>query len=479
MDKEVFYAHISDKNQYQSARDHCRNAAHYASLALTPIGLSHTAYLAALLHDMGKFKKEFNDYLLDAAILHKPVKRGSVNHTFAGVRFVLNQWHNTDEFGYSEITAELLAFAIGSHHGLFDCIDENRNSGFLYRLEKEGTHYTEASKNFLLQCANQAELNDLFQHSVEEISPVLTKISGLPQQQKDEIANSEIYFYLGLLARMLLSAVIEGDRRDTAEFMDGASFPQWPTNMCGTWSECLCRMEQKLQQFPSDKPIDLARQSISNRCAAFAQRPSGVYRLNVPTGGGKTLSSLRYALAHAKRWNKSRIIFTSPLLSILDQNARIIRTYVGDDHLILEHHSNLVKPSDGNGELNRLELLTESWDCPIIITTLVQLLNVLYSGDTSSIRRFHALCNSIIVIDEYEIIGLNLKSQLNQGFRGLVLFLLTLKIADKAIHRRQYAQNIINALIHRLDAARDNHLTLKMLGFILADQCFQLFDQIL
>ena len=173
----------------------------------------------------------------------------------------------------------------------------------------------------------------------------------------------------------------------------------------------------------------------------FADKPKGIYRLNVPTGGGKTLGSLRYALAHAEKHNLKRLIFVSPLLSILEQNAAVIREYIGDDSLILEHHSNVVLSNQTSEQLDERELLLQSWESPIVITTLVQLLNSMFGGKTSSIRRFQALCESVIVIDEYEIIGLNLKSQLNQGFRGLVLFLLTLKIADKAIHRRQYAQN--------------------------------------
>lgn len=404
MADEVFYAHIKEDGSGQLVQDHCRNTAQYASKAVAHIGLLHTAYLAGLLHDAGKFKTQFNEYLMDAVLRHKPVRRGSVNHTFAGVQFVLENWHDTGELGYNEITAEFLAFAIGAHHGLFDCIGEDRESGFHYRQTKTGIGYEESMGNFFRQCADQSELNHLFELSVEEITPILEKISELPQQQDDGLANSEIYFYTGLLERMLLSAVEEGDRRDTAEFMDNAVFPQWPADMRGIWSDCLDRMQRKLREFPSIKPIDRARQTISDRCAVFAQKPGGVYRLNVPTGGGKTLASLRYALTHAKQWNKMRIVFTSPLLSILDQNAQVIRNFVADDSLILEHHSNLVKPAERTEELDKLELLTENWNSPIIITTLVQLLNTIFSGKTGAIRRFHALCNSVIVIDEVQTV---------------------------------------------------------------------------
>lgn len=136
MRETIFYAHISEDERYQTVQQHCRNAANYASSVVGNIGLSSSGYLAALLHDMGKFKFEFTEYLMDAVVRRKPVKRGSVNHTFAGVRFILENWHCSEKLSYSDITAELLAFVIGSHHDLFDCIDEKQESGFSYRQAK-------------------------------------------------------------------------------------------------------------------------------------------------------------------------------------------------------------------------------------------------------------------------------------------------------------------------------------------------------
>ena len=171
------------------------------------------------------------------------------------------------------------------------------------------------------------------------------------------------------------------------------------------WTDRLAFLEAELAKtFTQETPLPLVRQRISDLCANAAVPSKGVYRLNVPTGGGKTLSAARFALTHAAAQNKSRIIFTAPLLSILDQNAQIIRRYVGDDTLILEHHSNLVEPDTVPEHMQELELLTASWESPIIITTLVQLLNTCFSGKNSALRRFHALCNSVIVIDEVQTV---------------------------------------------------------------------------
>lgn len=400
----VYLAHISQDKRKQTVAEHCCGTAQYASDSLKAVGMSDTAYLASVMHDMGKCKEEYSSYLRNAVDGEVNAKRGSVNHSFAGARFVLDRWHDSEKLGYEEITAELLAFAIGSHHGLFDCVDERQNSGFYHRQTKEGIGYRESVENYLRQCTPEEELDARFAASVQEMTPIIEKISTLSRQEDGELANGETFFYLGLLARMLLSAVIEGDRRDTAVFMSGESFLRCPENMRPIWSDCLNRMEAKLNSFSMDKDINRARRAISDTCASFADRPGGVYRLNVPTGGGKTLSSLRYALTHAKRWNKSRIIFTSPLLSILDQNAEIIRDYIGNNSLILEHHSNFADPNNTLEQLQNVELLMDSWEAPVIITTLVQLMNTCFSGKTSSVRRFHSLTNSIIVIDEVQTV---------------------------------------------------------------------------
>lgn len=414
---QAFLAHIAPDGREQTAEAHCRNTAEIAAKALLAIGLSKTAFLAGLLHDAGKFKNEFMAYLREA-VSGENAMRGSVNHTFAGVRYLLEQWHNAaDEFGYSDVTAELLAYAVGGHHGLFDCIDPNRKSGFFHRQTKEGIGYGESVCNYLKYCTGKKILDDLFCEAVQEVTPVLERIARIPC--KDALADEETIFYIGLLARMILSAVIEGDRTDTAAFMSGTVFPEHPNDMRPIWGERLAFLEHKLSEFPHEKPIDRARRSISDTCASAAVNPGGIYRLNVPTGGGKTLSSLRFALAHGKRWNKSRVIFTSPLLSILDQNAEIIRAYVGDDSLILEFHSNMAEPDETPERLRELELLAENFNSPIVITTLVQLLNTCFSGKTGSIRRFYALCNSVIVIDEVQTVPSKLLTLFNLAINFL------------------------------------------------------------
>lgn len=392
-----FYAHIRDngagETQKQTVTAHCHNTAQYAKACLASVGLGEAGYFSGLVHDLGKMKQEFSDYLL-----HGCGNRGSVNHTFAGCRMVLEQFHGEYAGTTADLTAELIACAVAGHHGLFDCVDEDGHSGFLHRMEKQNIGYAESKRNFLEQCVSEEALAKQFQKADAELLPIYEKIRSL---SKDD--GSEYFFYLELLARLLLSALIEGDRRDTAEFMNAVKYPANPAEAPGFWDPYLSRVEEKLNHFPKETPIQRTRGLLSDQCRTFAEKAGGIYRLNLPTGAGKTLSSLRYALAHAKTWGKQRIIFTSPLLSILEQNAAVIREYLGDDSIVLEHHSNVLR-TEGNEALDLRELAVESWNSPVIITTLVQLLNTLFDGKTTSIRRFWGLCNSVIVIDEVQTV---------------------------------------------------------------------------
>lgn len=396
----MYFAHFCEcpngERKLQTVEEHCRNSARFTQEALLPIGLGEVGYICGLLHDLGKMKQEFSDYLL-----YQKGARGSVNHTFAGCRMVLELFHNEMAQCEEDLSAELIAYAIGAHHGQFDCIDEDGRSGFLHRMEKANIGYTECKLRFLERCASLSELRQRFHAAHSELMRVYEKIATAATDHE------EYAFHLSLLARLLLSAVIDGDRRDTAEFMSNITYPEDPTDPHLFWDKYLAHMEKKLDLLPQNTDICRARRMISDQCRAFANEPCGIYRLNVPTGSGKTLSSLRYALAHAKKWGKKRLIFTSPLLSILEQNASVIKDYLGDDTIILEHHSNVIKPKDP-GELDERELAVDTWNAPVIITTLVQLLDTLFDGKTTAIRRFQSLCNSVIVIDEVQTVPIKM-----------------------------------------------------------------------
>lgn len=407
---------VDGKKYIQTVEEHCHGVAEIAAELLRDIGLEKTAYLAGMVHDLGKFSENFKNYIEKAADGEK-VQRGSVNHTFAGVRFLLEKHSDEQLSGFSDIVLEILAYAVGAHHGLFDCVDDNNNNGFTKRIQKDGIDYFNAAQEFIKICCSKQDIEDLLKQSEKEFLPVFNEIEKLADNADAKIQNTQITFYIGFLARLILSAIIEADRSDTSQFMNGYS-EKTVKNISEIWINCIKNVEQKLSTMPLDKPINETRAQISALCAEAGNLESGIYRLNLPTGAGKTLTSLRYALHHALKHNKKRIIFTMPLLSIIEQNAGIIHDYIGNEELILEHHSNIVE-TDENDELDKRELLVESWDVPIIITTMVQMLNTLFAGKTANIRRMQALCNSIIVIDEVQTVPDKMLSLFNLALNFL------------------------------------------------------------
>lgn len=442
---------VDGKKYIQTVEEHCRGVAEIAAELLRDIGLEKTAYLAGMVHDLGKFSENFKNYIEKAANGEK-VQRGSVNHTFAGVRFLLKKHSDEQLSGFSDIILEILAYAVGAHHGLFDCVDDNNNNGFTKRIQKEGIDYLNAAQEFLKICCSEQDIEDLLKQSEKEFLPVFNEIEKLADNVDAKIQNTQITFYIGFLARLILSAIIEADRSDTAQFMNGYS-EKTVKNISEIWINCIKNVEQKLSIMPLDKPINKTRAQISALCAEAGNLESGIYRLNLPTGAGKTLTSLRYALHHALAHNKKRIIFTMPLLSIIEQNAGIIHDYIGNEELILEHHSNIVE-TDETDELDKRELLVESWDVPIIITTMVQLLNTLFAGKTANIRRMQALCNSIIVIDEVQTVPDKMLSLFNLALNFLA------KICNATIILCSATQPCFEKTMYPLDKSVKDLITL-------------------
>ena len=409
--------------EIQTVSEHCKGTAAIASVLLQPIHFEKVGSLCGLIHDAGKYTAAFQSYIT-RVFQGEKLARGSVNHTFTGVRYILEEFRDPNGCSAETLTKDILAYAVGAHHGTFDCIDENGKEGFQERETRQGIFYEEAVSNYLRLCCSRERLQCLFEEAENEIQLFVRKMV----EQRDNLMNSnssaggmsELQYYYGCLGRLVLSAVIDGDRRNTSEFMGNRTFPLPLQDMREAWGQELTYMEGKLADFDNWSVLNQARRGISENCRQAAELEPGIFRLNVPTGAGKTLSSLRFALAHAKKWNFKHIFFVSPLLSVLEQNAEVVHTYLQDQTKILEHHSNVVQPEDNGNELNLNELLVETWDAPVIITTLVQLLNTMFSGETRCIRRFHSLCNAVLVIDEVQSVPGNMLTIFN-----LMLLFLT------------------------------------------------------
>jgi len=224
----------------------------------------------------------------------------------------------------------------------------------------------------------------------------------------DPSQNPIIQFKLGLLVRFLFSCLIDADRIDTADFEHPGTTKLRLNGRYAGWSTLIERLEVHLRGFAFLKPIDGIRSRISDHCRDSAARDKGIYTLTVPTGGGKTLASLRFALHHAERHKMDRVIYVIPFTSIIDQNAEVVRAILEpteDDRgrVVLEHHSNLTPEQQGWRE----KILTENWDAPVVFTTSVQLLEALFGGGTRGARRTHQLANAVLIFDEIQTLPIN------------------------------------------------------------------------
>lgn len=389
----TFPAHIAnDLKRIQTVKEHNYNVANLSKQLISKPNLKETVFLAGLLHDIGKSCYKFSEYLNHSVYDTKSVHRGEVDHSTSGAKFIYETFHNNKE-GIQLLTSELISLAISSHHGLYDCISTESKNKFIERMHKDIEQTKEELEKALQEHdVNVDKIKKIFNKSMEEINNIVNNIKSFDEDNGK--------FYLGMLERLILSYVIDSDRTDTAYFMDNKEVPKIKNNS-NLFNELLENLNKNLGNLKTNNKISKVRQEISDICLNFAEKETGIYRLVIPTGGGKTLSALRYALKHAHKYSKQHIFYIAPYMSILEQNSSEIRKFINSDDVLLEHHSNIVL--DDNDENNeKYKLLTENWSSPIVATTMVQFLNALFLHKTSSIRRMHSLTNSVIIIDEIQ-----------------------------------------------------------------------------
>ncbi len=401
----MFTAHIRESDrQKQSVSEHCLQVSALAGNYLKSVSLSEIGRLAGLLHDAGKLRSSFDDYING----RNNMRRGSIDHSYAGARYLKELAKDMD--AETKLAAEGIAHTIVSHHGINDWLDENGSDVFLRRTSKDDD-YEEISANISELCSED-KISQMHSKAAEEWLKAVRKL--ICKGKKVESA-----FYVGMLERLIQAALIDADRTDTADFMSGRTTKPEADNSV-LWEEMDKRMDEKLASFSglTDR-ISVQRRSISDRCAEFADHKVGACRLIVPTGGGKTLSSLRFAVKQCKNFGLRRIFYIAPFMSILEQNSEVIASIAKEENF-LEHHSNIISEIDDKNELEQYRQNTERWDKPIIATTMVQFLDTLFSSKIASVRRMHRLCDAVIIIDEVQSIPLRCTNIFNLAVNFLV-----------------------------------------------------------
>ena len=380
----AYYGHSrkdKDKSEWQPLIAHLTNTAHLAEKFGADAGISELAHTAALLHDIGKYSKAFQARL-DGA-------KKKVDHATAGARTAIELFNQND---LEKWFALMMAYCIAGHHtGLPDygsVIDVEGDVTLLARLDPE-----------------KKKLEDFSAYKTEIDSVTLT-VKGR------KIKTSNQGFSLAFMTRMLYSALVDADFQETESYMKD-DVP--PRGGHASITE-LCRgFNTAIQEFDNPKnDINKKRTETLKACMNKANSNQGFFTLTIPTGGGKTLASMAFALNHAVKHGLKRVIYVIPFTSIIEQNAAVFKEYLGEEN-VLEHHSNFDwkkgdKPDTESADdqtknvLDKLKLASENWDIPIVVTTNVQFFESLFANRSSRCRKLHNLAKSVIIFDEAQML---------------------------------------------------------------------------
>ena len=407
-----YIAHVRKADgQPQFLQTHLTETAEIAKLLAAKLDLDQAGELLGLMHDFGKYSEKFQNYISRVNNIgfnfdqddEDSFKGG--DHSTAGAQWVYRELRKSDKSnkhgdeikdkGIRELCGQILGLCIASHHGegLIDCLDDGGNAVWKKRFEKadELTHLAECEQKAdeaVLQKAKELAGENLIRSLLKAVKPILS----------DPASNDKIKeFYLGCLTRFLFSCLIDADRINSSDFEREAQKKVRRLTEKPDWQSAIDKLETHLAGFENRYPIDEIRRKISDDCLKKASDSQSIYTLTVPTGGGKTLASLRYALHHAKKHHLDRIIYIIPYTSIIDQNAQAVREILGEDW-VLEHHSNLEPEKQSWQD----KLLSENWDKPIVFTTMVQFLDAWFGGGTRGARHIHPMTNAVLIFDEIQ-----------------------------------------------------------------------------
>ncbi len=356
-----------------------------AQVFAEPFGLGYLAYVCGLLHDLGKYSPSFKKYMCEV-MAGKNVKRGEVHHAWEGAMAIL-QTIGDDPAMIG--LADILANVVASHHGgVTDMIADSER----VMPNRLGKHIDSNPEEYRESVSFPEAVNLL-----NEVDWTAVRVEFSELRKHCEKRS----FPLHLAVKLIFSCLVDADRCNAAGMKNDGASPDW-----GEMERCLdARLEDFSKTPLKDRsPLDAVRATISSQCAEQANRAPGVFTLSVPTGGGKTLSSLRFAIRHARANGLKRIVYVIPYLSIIDQTAREFRDIFKDraDEWILEHHSNFQLESENEDDEKRYDLGTQRWDSPIIVTTMVQFLESVFSNRASDLRKFHNMTESVFVFDEVQ-----------------------------------------------------------------------------
>lgn len=353
----MFAAHKDDGGWLQPLQDHLEATAVLARDFAADFGAGGYAYQTGMAHDIGKYSAAFQERILH----HGP----KVDHSTAGAKELM--------------ALEMLPAAMcvaGHHSGLPDFGGAE-------------------------DCSNLSSFSGRLKRQVEDYHGYLDEI----QLSHAESPQFSSYFDAAFYTRMLYSALVDADWIDTERFMSGGLVDRGGYDSIPLLYERLCHFLEEKGWLNPKNQLNEKRSHILRRCFQMGKEKKGLFSLTVPTGGGKTVSSLAFALEHAQAHGMKRVIYVVPYTSIIEQTAQVFREILGKEN-VLEHHANVdFKETDGDDALAQKHYLAaENWDMPVIVTTNVQFFESLFANKSTRCRKLHNIANSVVILDEAQML---------------------------------------------------------------------------
>ena len=356
-----YIAH-KDGERVQTVKEHLEGTAERAGNFAEKFGKREWGYCCGMLHDIGKYSKEFQKKIQENT-------NDKVDHATAGAQVC------KELGGYYPI----LSYCIAGHHaGLPDYGNTAISSSLCGRWKKKICDYQDYK--------DEVEIPDL------DTEPITFK----------EDRNMD--FSLGTFIRMLYSCLVDADFLDTESFMKNGDTGR---NSGETMVTLQNRLKNHISEWLKNTDADTIngrRTEILSHCIKEGKQKEGIFRLTVPTGGGKTVASLAFALEHAVKNHKDRIIYVIPYTSIIEQNAQVFREILGEEN-VLENHYNV--DYESSEEFKPMQLASENWDKPVVVTTNVQFFESLFANKSSKCRKIHNIANSVVIFDEAQMLPMD------------------------------------------------------------------------
>ena len=358
----MYAGHKSDEGSIQPLYEHLTGVAELSAKFADSFGAGGLAYLIGLCHDIGKYSKGAQNRILNNG--------PKVDHSTAGGQEIF------------KLCGPIAAYCVFGHHGGLP------NGGSEADCGSEASFYGRLKKK-----------------NIEPYSAFMSEVSLKTPSEPAFSPLGAYGFSLSLLIRMLFSCLVDADFLDTEKFMSNDAIQREGYDSIPVLyykiNECIKPF------FNPTSELNRKRSEILKNCLNKAENDKGLFSLTVPTGGGKTISSLAFALAHAKRNNMDRVIYVIPYTSIIEQNAAVFANVLGDEN-VLEHHSSVdysnEEPNEPDALWRRKYLSTENWNAPVVVTTNVQFFESLFAAKTSKCRKLHNIANSVIIFDEAQML---------------------------------------------------------------------------